>query len=98
MSKPALRLADSGQVEEASPGQQPTPIGPRLWDWPRIVRETGIARRTLEKEIKRGLFPAPVLYVGSRPRWSPRQVVSYCEGQYTAKAPGDRKTSKRKDG
>jgi predicted DNA-binding transcriptional regulator AlpA len=50
-----------------------------LWGWPEIRAATGLARRTLERELHRG-FPRPVRRVGRRPYWKPEDVVAWAQG------------------
>jgi predicted DNA-binding transcriptional regulator AlpA len=51
-----------------------------LWGWPEILSTTGIARRTLERELAAGRFPKPVRCLGRRPYWRPEDVRRWAEG------------------
>jgi hypothetical protein len=51
-----------------------------LWGWPDLLSATGIPRRTLERELAAGRFPKPVLRVGRRPYWDPRDVCRWAHG------------------
>jgi predicted DNA-binding transcriptional regulator AlpA len=60
-----------------------TPPLPRLlWGWPETVAATGIARRTLERELAAGRFPKPIKRVGRRPYWHPTDVIAWAGGRW----------------
>ncbi len=63
------------------PPKAPGPAVERLlWGWPEVLAATGIPRRTLEREIAAGRFPAPVRRVGRRPFFRPVDIVRWSEG------------------
>lgn len=70
------------------PNAQPPAVPPRpdgtpetlLWDWSTVVSRTGLARRTIERELAGGRFPEPVRRVGRRPYWKPGDIISWAEG------------------
>jgi predicted DNA-binding transcriptional regulator AlpA len=57
-----------------------TPNTLLLWGWPVIISVTGIARRTLERELAAGRFPKPIRRVGRRPYWRPEDVRRWAAG------------------
>jgi predicted DNA-binding transcriptional regulator AlpA len=76
------RFADAIEPAPAAPGRPEAPDSvPRLlWGWPEILTATGLLRRTLERELAAGRFPAPVRRVGRRPFWSPEDVIAWARG------------------
>jgi predicted DNA-binding transcriptional regulator AlpA len=51
-----------------------------VWGWPEVLAKTGIAYRTLQKEVAAGRFPVPIRRVGRRPYWRPADVQAWARG------------------
>jgi hypothetical protein len=52
-----------------------------LWGWPQLRQSIPLCRRTLEKLVSSGEFPAPVRFVGRRPLWDPEHVRQWAKGE-----------------
>jgi hypothetical protein len=76
-----------GVVGEVSEQDQPTtaraiPTSTELliWGWPEVLRAVPIKRRSLERAICAGTFPAPTLHLNKRPFWRPDEVKRWAQG------------------
>jgi predicted DNA-binding transcriptional regulator AlpA len=60
---------------------QPTALPLLLWAWPHVLTTTGLLRRTVERELRAGRFPKPIMHVGRRPYWRPADVIRWAGGK-----------------
>jgi len=77
-------LDGPGPIRLAGAIDRPDAPGPAierlLWGWPDVLAATGIARRSIEREIAANRFPRPIRRVGRRPFWRPIDIVRGSEG------------------
>jgi len=77
-------VADRGPIRLADTIDRPDAPGPAierlLWGWREVLAATGIARRSIEREIAANRFPRPIRRVGRRPSWRPIDIVRWSEG------------------
>lgn len=69
----------------ASIHASPAPIAGAIWRRLLVEKSTGLARTTLYRRIKRGLFTKPVRLGGERVGWPAEEVVAINKARIAGK-------------